>query len=116
MLKNELDGITVACFVLGFLVLLFPMRAGFEERTANYVTSVGAAVNLGPYFILSDPSKLSIYNAIYETYEKKSPNPYSKSRYKSKVDYGRTFILLLLPSAGGLVTFLWSRKISLKDK
>jgi hypothetical protein len=112
MMKNTLDGITIACLALGFLVLLFPMRAGFYENT-----SARAAVNLGPYFILSDPSKVSIYNALYDRDEKWHYERYSKSSFmKSKVDYGRTFILLLLTSAGGLGAFLWSRKISLKDK
>jgi hypothetical protein len=105
MMKNTLDGITIACLALGFLVLLFPMRAGFYEKTSSR-----AAVNLGPYFILSDPSAVSIHNAIFDAHVTKNP-PHPNIFYKSKVDYGRTFILLLLTSAGGLGTFLWSRKI-----
>ena len=109
-MKNRLNKITIACLALGFLVLLFPMRAGFYENT-----SARAAVNLGPYFILSDPSAVSIHNAIFDAHLTKNL-PHSKLYYKSQVDYGRTFILLLLTSAGGLGAFLWSRKISLKNK
>ena len=86
-MKNRLNKITIAFLALGFLVLLFPMRTGSLKTFKMSTTLIG---NVGPC---------------------------SKSSFmKSKVDYGRTFILLLLTSAGGLGTFLWSRKISLKDK
>tara|TARA_R110000751_G_scaffold205269_1_gene309515 strand:+ start:77 stop:397 length:321 start_codon:yes stop_codon:yes gene_type:complete len=106
-MKNRLNKITIAFLALGFLVLLFPMRTGIIKDKGKT-----AVANLGPHFILSNPSRASIYNAYYEEDKKKWPDDYRyKSSLKSKVDYGRTFILLLLTSAGGLGTFLWSRKI-----
>ena len=106
-MKNRLNKITIAFLALGFLVLLFPMRTGSLKTF-----KIG---NVGPCFILSDPSAVSIHNAIFDAHLTKNL-PHSKLYYKSQVDYGRTFILLLLTLAGSLVAFLWSRKISLKNK
>ena len=103
-MKNRLNKITIAFLALGFLVLLFPMRTGIIKDKGET-----AVANFGPHFILSNPSRASIYNAIFD---KDMPDDYSlKYALQSEVDYGRTFILLLLTSAGGLGTFLWSRKI-----
>jgi len=107
-MKNTLNKITIAFLALGFLVLLFPMRTGTLQYKTKY-RNIGHSVIIGPVFILSNPSRVSIYNAIFD---EDMPDDYSH-RYalQSKVDYGRTFILLLLTSAGGLGAFLWSRKI-----
>jgi|TARA_R110001606_G_C15009079_1_gene608235 hypothetical protein len=106
-MKNRLNKITIAFLALGFLVLLFPMRTGSLKTFKMSTTLIG---NVGPCFILSDPSAVSIHNAIFDAHLTKNL-PHSKLYYKSQVDYGRTFILLLLTLAGSLVAFLWSRKI-----
>ncbi|MDA9831781.1 hypothetical protein N9C66_10640, partial [Akkermansiaceae bacterium] len=97
-----------SCSALAILVLLFP----FRTATFKVPGETDSSANLGPTFIFTSPSKVKIYNAIFEKDAKKLSGDY---RYlyalNSRLDYGRTLFLMTPFIAAALVSFFWLRKL-----
>lgn len=104
--KSLIHTIT-SCSALAILVLLFPLR------TATYKVpgQIDSSANLGPTFIFTNPSKVKIFNAIYEADFKKVPRNTSYVALSSRIDYGRTLLLMTPFIAAALVSFFWLRKL-----
>jgi len=97
-MKQKLK-ISLICFAaVAVLILIFPFRtAVFGDLSAS----------LGPYFIFSNPSKASIYEAVFN----KPKQTYLESKLQSEIDYGRTFLLFLPFAAGAVASQIWMRNL-----
>ena len=106
-MKNNLTIVMTSCIVLLIFVLLFPFRTA-ELKVPGETDS---SASLGPLFIFTSPKKIKIYNAIFESNAKEIDNEW---RYyyalQSRIDYGRTLMLIMPLIAGALGSFFWIRK------
>jgi len=106
-MKKKLTITTISLSAVAALVLLFPFRTAMMKIPGK----VDSTASLGPTFILANPDKTTIYNAIFD---KKLKN-LEKFRYsyalQSKIDYNRTLALMTPFIAGALASFFWLRKL-----
>lgn len=105
--KNLILTIT-SCSALAILVLLFPFRIA----TLKMPGKMDSSANLGPTFIFTSPTKIKIYNAIYEDDAKGlGEGLLITPALSSRLDYGRTLLLMTPFIAVALVSFFWLRKL-----
>lgn len=100
--------ISMLCFAaVAALILIFPFR------TAAYKVpgKIDSSASLGPTFILYNPSKSTIYEAVFDTPLKDPENFTYRFALQSKIDYGRTLLFMLPFVAGATASFLWMRKL-----
>ena len=104
-MKQKLLITTVGLAAIAVLILFFPFRIGTLAHP-NYGPS---SANMGPSFILSDPTKVEISNAVHD--RQSTSTRYSRNLYQSNIDYPRTFILMLPFVAGAVASFIWMRNL-----
>ena len=95
----------IACFIV-----LFPFR------TASYKLpgKIDSSASLGPTFILSNPSKAVIYEAIFER-RLNDPDTFTyKMALQSKIDLERTMLFLSPFIVGAAATMYLLRKAKSK--
>ena len=106
-MKRKLQISTLCFAAVAALILIFPFR------TASYKLpgKIDSSASLGPAFILSNPSKATIYEAVFDTPLKDPENFTYRLALQSKIDYGRTLLLMLPFVAGATASLLWMRKV-----
>lgn len=103
-MKQKLTIAVIIFSAVAALVLFFPFRTAMMKIPGKADTSV----SLGPTFFFDNPSKSTIYKAVFDK-ELKNPDYTYSYGLQSKIDYGRTLALMTPFVAGALISFLWLR-------
>jgi hypothetical protein len=105
-MKKKLQISAMCLAAVAVLIVIFP----FRTATFKMPGKVDSSASLGPTFILSNPSKASIYEAVWGK-QLKNPEDLSYSMaYQSEIDYGRTLLLMLPFAIGATALLTWMRK------
>ena len=101
MITLTLRILAIFSVLAAMIVCLFPFRVG------QWTSGMGTVLqtNMPPHFIFSEPAREDVYYAIYN---KQIPDYWGPSG-SSKVDFGRTFFLMLaflILSGGSYLTLI----------
>ena len=100
-MKKKLQVSATIFAVITALIVFFPFRIA-QCKIPN---KIDESSNIGPVFILSEPNRSDISEALGGRF---TP---VYSGLQSAVDYKRTFILMLPFLAGSVISFVWMRKL-----